>query len=83
MTKTELIKWTTSIVVGAGTGKIVGQIIKNNTDPQNIVDTTTMFAAAWVLGAMAADATKTYTDAKIDEIAAWWEANVTNRPDTV
>lgn len=76
MTKLEIAKGVTSFVVGAGTSKIITQIIKNNTQPENLADTVTMTAGAIVLGTMVADISKRYTDAKIDEIAHWWQTNV-------
>lgn len=76
MTKLEIAKSVTSFVVGAGTSKIITQIIKNNTQPENVTDTVTMTAGAVVLGMMVADVTRKYTDAKIDAAADWWNANV-------
>ncbi len=76
MTKLEIAKSVTSFVVGAGTSKIITHIIKNNTSPENLTDTVTMTAGTVVLGMMVADVTRRYTDAKIDEAAAWWNKNV-------
>lgn len=76
MTKLEITKAVTSFVVGAGTSKIITQIIKNNTSPENVTETVTMTAGAVVLGMMVADVSKKYTDTKIDEIADWWTKNV-------
>ena len=69
MTKLELIKNITSTIVGIGTGKIVHGIISNNVDTETIVDKTTVFAGSFVIGGMAAEATKAYTDRMIDEVA--------------
>ena len=77
MTKIELTKIAVNIVVGTGTSKIVHNIIKHNATPENTVDLVTMTAGSLVLGSMAADASKQYTSAKIDEIADWWKTNVT------
>lgn len=73
-------------IVGMGTSKIVAGVIKNNTDPEKVTDKVAIASAATVLGYMAADASRKYTDAKIDEIAdqikkipSWWEQNVTSR----
>lgn len=77
MTKIELIKTAANIVVGAGTTKIVTQVIKNNTNPETVADIVTMTSAGVVIGAAAADVTKSYTNAKIDAVADWWKTNVT------
>jgi Asp-tRNA(Asn)/Glu-tRNA(Gln) amidotransferase C subunit len=60
-------KFVASGIVGLGTTKIVGQVIKNNVTAETPFEKITMGAAAWVLGAMVAKATKEYTDAAIDE----------------
>lgn len=73
MTRLDLTKKIASITVGFGTGKIVGQVIKNNTSPDSVVDHVSILAASIVLGQMAADKTTAYTDQKIDEIVAWWK----------
>lgn len=76
MTKLEIAKRATSFIVAAGTSKIVNSIIQNNTAPETVTDKVTITGASVVIGSMAADATSTYTGAKIDEIAAWYRANV-------
>lgn len=63
------IKLVASTIVGVGTGKIVGTIIRNNVQPETIVDTITIYAGGMVIGGMVADAAKTYTDNTIDQIA--------------
>lgn len=76
MTKLDIAKLVVSAVVGTGTSKIVASVIKNNTSPEKITDVVTITSASFVLGAIAADASKKYTDTKIDEIATWWNENV-------
>lgn len=71
MNKLDIAKLAISAVVGAGTTKIVVAIIKNNVQPDKITEKVAVASAAFVLGSMAADASKQYTDAKIDEIANW------------
>lgn len=81
MTKLDLLKTVTNFVVGAGTTKIVTQAVQNNTNPKNAAENAQIVAGGVVLGCMAADATRAYTDAKIDEIAAWWKTNITKSND--
>lgn len=78
MTKLDIAKGVASFIVGAGTAKIVGQVIENNTMPNSNLDKVTMKAGAFVIGGMAAEATKKSTDQKIDKIASWWKTNVNN-----
>jgi hypothetical protein len=76
MTKLDITKTVVSIIIGSGTAKIVHQTIKSNTSPENVVDIVTMYAGAVVIASMVADASKKYTDTKIDEIAIWYRATV-------
>jgi hypothetical protein len=73
MNKLEIAKTVVSTIVGVGTAKIVGSIIGNNTSPETVIDKMTITAGTFVLGSMVADITKRYTDAKIDQIAAFVE----------
>jgi hypothetical protein len=79
MDKIGFAKKAVSLIVGVGVGKIVGAIVKNNVSPSNPVDTVAVTAGAFVLGAMVADWTEDYTNAKIDKIVSWWKENVTTR----
>lgn len=76
MTKIEFAKTAVSFVVGSGTSKIVVGIISNNVRADKVTDQVAITSAGVVIGMMAADATKKYTDAKIDEIVDWWKKNV-------
>lgn len=78
MSKLSIVKGAINIVVGLGTSKIVADIIRNNTNPTTVVDKVSTVSAAFVIGSMVGDATKEYTDAKIDEIVAWWNEHVKN-----
>lgn len=71
MDKIYLAKAIVSTIVGIGTGKIVTSIVQNNTDPETITDKVTITSSGVVLGMMAADISKRYTDAKIDDIVAF------------
>ena len=74
--KIYITKRIVSGIIGYGTSKIVHQVIKNNTEIETTRDwvgiTSTRYLAAYV----AADMSKTYTDAKIDEIVDWWKKNI-------
>lgn len=74
MTKLEIVKAVASTIVGIGTSKIVYGIIANNVETTNPVDKVTVVAGSFVVGSMAADATKKHTDKMIDEAAAWLES---------
>ena len=81
MEKIKIVKAVTTFVVGVGTGQIVRSIIQNNTDPEKLTDKVTVGAGTIVIGAMAADKTKSYTDAKIDEWNASWQATKKTKTD--
>jgi hypothetical protein len=72
MTKTEFAKAFAAVVVGFGTSGLVKQIIKNNVNPDSVSDKAAVLIGSYVLGAMAADAAKDWTDARIDELIAQW-----------
>lgn len=75
--KIEFIKKAVTVVVGMGTTKIVAGIIQNNTNPEKVTDKVTILTASLVLGGMAADAASKYTNVKIDQMAEWWDKNIT------
>lgn len=73
----DIAKMATRYMVGAGTGKIVVSIIRNNIeDPENLYKKIQIVAAGAVIGMMAKDATKQYADAKIDEYIAFYHETV-------
>lgn len=65
----KIVKLAVRIVVGAGTGSIVNQIIKNNVEVETVIQHVTVPAASFAIGSMVSDLTKDYTDTKIDEMA--------------
>lgn len=79
-TKTEIAKTVVGFVVGFGASRIAKSIIDKNTDEEERLHNRAAVASAeLVVGFMAADAARKYTDAKIDEIVDWWETNVKPR----
>lgn len=78
--KTEITKTVVGFVVGFGASRIVKTIIDRNTDEEErLHNRVAVASASMTAGWMAADASKKYTDAKIDEIVDWWETNVKPR----
>lgn len=71
--KIDLAKYATSFVVGAGVSKIVKCIVANNTDPKNLKDKVVIGVGAYVIGSMVADLAQDYTNAKIDEMVAFYQ----------
>lgn len=67
-TKLGVAKFVVSGIVGIGTGKIVGRIIREHITPETLIDKITVTAAAWVIGALATEATKSYTNDAIDQV---------------
>lgn len=79
-TKTEIAKTIVGFVVGFGASRIAKNIIDRNTDEEERLHNRAAVASAQlVVGMMAADAARSYTDAKIDEVVDWWETNVKPR----
>lgn len=76
MMKFETTKKIANITVGYGTGAIVGQVIRSNTNPRNVVDHVSIFAASMVMGQMLADKTQAYTDEKMDDLHRWYNTNI-------
>lgn len=72
MTKIDLAKKLTGIVVGAGTALIVKGFVDNNTDPQKLTEKVAIGAATIAIGAIAKDATRKYTDSLIDTLVETW-----------
>jgi hypothetical protein len=62
-----VVKFVASGLVGLGTGKIVGKIIKDHVQPETLIDKVTVTAAAWVISAVVTKATKDYTTETIDD----------------
>lgn len=61
-------KFIIASVVGVGTGKIVKEIIKNNVSaPETLIDKATMASAAFVIGGIASQASKKYTNEMVDD----------------
>lgn len=75
MQKVQLLKAVTNAIVGIGTAKIVNAIIKNNVQPETVTDKVTVATSSFVLGAMVADISSRYTNAKIDAAVAFIEEN--------
>ena len=64
-----LAKFAASAIVGIGTGKIVGAIIKDAVKPEKLIEKITVGAASWVIAGIATEATKKYTNEMIDDVA--------------
>lgn len=68
MTKIDLIKGLATFIVGSATATVVKEIVKNNVSPDKVTDKAACIIATYVLGAIAADASRQWTDTKIDEL---------------
>lgn len=76
LTKLTIAKAAVSFVVGSGISTIVAGVARNNTSPEKIHQKVAIAGGAFVLGAIAAEKAKKYTDQQIDEIAEWYNENV-------
>lgn len=70
MNKLEIAKKAVTIVIGLGASKISASIIKNNVPTETVIEKVTVTSAAIVIGMMASESTKKFTETKIDEIVA-------------
>jgi hypothetical protein len=70
MNRIKILKGVVNLVVGTGVSKITHSILKNNVEPETVTDKVAVAAGTTVITGMAVNASKTYTDAKIDEYIA-------------
>lgn len=75
MNKLTVFKTAARIIVGLGTTTISNSIIKNNVQPANMIQTISVGVTSVVIGSMASEATKSHTEAKIDEFVEFWNRN--------
>jgi hypothetical protein len=68
MNKIATVKLIARVVVGAGTTTVTKSIIDNNVAPGNMFHRISVAAASVVIGSMASEATKSHTDARIDQV---------------
>lgn len=72
-----------SAIVGAGTTKITAQVIANNIEaPEKTRDKVQIGVASAVIGTMAVERTKSWTDAKIDLFFDRWNKAAEPAPST-
>ena len=82
MNKLAVTKTIANLLVGSGTTTITKSIIQNNVTPGNIYERVGVAAASIVIGSMAAEKTRSHTNARIDGIAkAWNEAKSKSKED--
>jgi len=77
MTKTDIAKAAVGWIVAGGTALIVKGFIDNNTNPETAMQKIGVTAASVVIGGMAKDATRKYTDEQIDKLIDYWNSAVT------
>lgn len=83
MNKLAYLKIAARFVVGSGTTTVTHSIIRNNVAPTNALQAVSVGVASLVIGSMASEATKSHTDAKIDEFAALWNSSKSKDETTV
>ena len=76
MTKIEITKKLAKIVVGSSVGYSVSSTLQNNTATPKPINKAQAYIGGTVAGMMAAEATETWTDRKIDAAVSWWNENV-------
>lgn len=63
-----VIKFVAAGIVGLGTSKIVGKIIKDHVQPETVIEKAAVVAATWVISGIATRATKDFTNETIDDV---------------
>ena len=74
MTQLAIIKGIVSTVVGIGTYQVTGAVIANNVAATNAFGKIAIGSTKIVVGMMASEATRAYTDKKIDELTEAWKS---------
>lgn len=74
-----IAKKVTSFVVGFGISKIIAGVVENNVSTEKITDKVAVTAGSYVLGFAISEQLSEYTDRQIDNVADWYDKNVTNR----
>jgi hypothetical protein len=72
MSKIDIAKTATKLVVGTSVSFIAKQVIQNNVTPETTVQRAETIVGSLVLGAMIAQAAEKYTDAQIDQLVDGW-----------
>lgn len=70
MNKIDIVKKAATIIVGLGASKISSGIIKNNVAVESVIEKITVTSASIVIGMMTGEATRKFTETKIDEVVA-------------
>lgn len=68
MSKIQMLKIVTRILVGAGTTSVTNSIIRNNVEPTNLFQSISVGVAAVTIGSMASEATKEHASTQIDAL---------------
>jgi hypothetical protein len=68
-----MAKLAINIVAGLGVSKVVNDIITNNTTIETTGDAIRVWAGSLVIGSMAAEAGSKHVNAKVDQLANWYE----------
>jgi hypothetical protein len=67
--KLGVIKFIAGGIVSIGATKVVGEVIKSQVKPENLLDKITMTAASWAIGGMVAAGSKKYVEDCVDDVA--------------
>jgi hypothetical protein len=76
--KVKIIKMVAQIVTTVGVGKVVRDVIQNNTTVETTADAAKVWAGSFVIGGMVAEQASQHVDRRIDGAVAWFENRKTN-----
>lgn len=74
-------KFAIDIVVGAGTAKIVRDVVAKNVEPETTAEKIAVGTASIAIGGAVSSATKSYTDTLVDDVEKLVRT-VLNKPET-
>lgn len=67
------IKFVAKVATTIGVGHTIGNIIKNNTTPENGAETAQIFVGSYVLGAMITHHAVNHVESQVDQVATWYK----------
>lgn len=78
--KAPMIRLATQIAASIGVSKVIGDVIKNNTNVQTTADAVKVWAGSIVIGSMIAEHASTHVNRRFDEVLAWRKSRETSTP---
>lgn len=78
MSKLDIAKGTTKLVVGSSVSFTVARVLSANAPVTSRFQRTEVVIASVALGMLVAEKMDDWTDAKLDAVSTWWTDNIKN-----